>query len=213
MSEDRFESFLKRAAQGYNEPPETPRERMWARIEAVRRTGDRGRVVGRIVARPWARWGLGLAAALAIGIGIGRLSQRGGEVPPGPAVAAREAPAPSSVAYRLATAQYLTRAEALLTSFQTEPGPVEANTHFWANANDLLISTRLLLDSPAASDPKLRSLLGDLELVLAQIVQLPVAPRPGERDLVSQAIGQNDLLLKLRSAVPAGFGAGEQGVL
>ena len=36
MTEDNFESFLQREARDYNSPPPTPRDAMWARIEAER---------------------------------------------------------------------------------------------------------------------------------------------------------------------------------
>jgi hypothetical protein len=72
-------------------------------------------------------------------------------------------------------------------------------------ARDVLSSTRLLLDSPASRDPQLRALLADLELVLAQIVQLSGTPlQAGERELIERAMRDRDLLPRLRSAVPAG---------
>ncbi len=43
MMEDRFDDVLIEAARDYHEPPETPRELMWARIEAVRRERARKR--------------------------------------------------------------------------------------------------------------------------------------------------------------------------
>lgn len=76
MSEDRFEEFVRGAAQDYNLPPEAPREALWARI-AQARAAEREQA-----ARPrhpsWWRWGVGLAAMLALGIGIGRLTIGGG---------------------------------------------------------------------------------------------------------------------------------------
>ena len=40
MTEDNFEEFLKKAAQGYNAPPaRTPREDMWSAIQAQRASG------------------------------------------------------------------------------------------------------------------------------------------------------------------------------
>ena len=83
MTEDnRFEEFLKKAAQGYNAPPaRVPRDEMWAAIEAKRAAGPRvvygggaTYVVGqrRFGTKVW----LGAAAAamllVATGVGIGR---------------------------------------------------------------------------------------------------------------------------------------------
>jgi len=42
MTEDKFEQFLKKTAQGYNAPPaRVPREDMWSAIQAKRTAGPR----------------------------------------------------------------------------------------------------------------------------------------------------------------------------
>jgi hypothetical protein len=75
-------------------------------------------------------------------------------------------------------------------------------------ARDLLASTRLLMDSPAGEDPVRRQLLGDLEYVLARIVQLdPNAPAE-DRALVDRAINREQVLTRIRSSIPAGFPSG-----
>jgi hypothetical protein len=74
-------------------------------------------------------------------------------------------------------------------------------------ARDVLTSTRLLLDSPASDDPEMRSLLQDLELVLAQIVQRTGQPDPLEDEMIDWTIEDRDLLPRLRRAVPAGVGS------
>jgi hypothetical protein len=67
-----------------------------------------------------------------------------------------------------------------------------------SQARDLLVTTRLLLDSPEARDPHLQALLNDLELVLAQIVRLPQhAPAP-DVYLIDQAVDQREVLPRLR---------------
>jgi hypothetical protein len=110
--------------------------------------------------------------------------------------------------YRLAARQTLVQAEALLTSYRANGGqPRDAESVQQAGrwARDVLTSTRLLLDSPAAKDPQFRALFTDLELVLAQIVQLSGAPlQAGERELIERAMHDRDLLPRLRSALPAG---------
>jgi len=82
MTEDKFDEFLKKTAQGYNAPPaRVPREEMWAAIQAKRAAGPRvvygggaTYVVGqrRFGTKVW----LGAAAAamllVATGVGIGR---------------------------------------------------------------------------------------------------------------------------------------------
>jgi hypothetical protein len=75
---------------------------------------------------------------------------------------------------------------------------------FVAAARDLLTTTRLMLDSPAANDPRLQPLLEDLELVLAQITQLPAERgRKNEMDLINQGLNQRSVLTRLRTASPA----------
>ena len=63
-----------------------------------------------------------------------------------------------------------------------------------------------MLDSPAAQDARLKGLLEDLELVLAQIAQLPSSgDREGVRS-INQGLDQRSVLLRLRTANPAGPG-------
>jgi hypothetical protein len=83
MTEDNFEEFVRKAAQGYNVPPaRTPREDMWSAIQAERAAGPRVVYGGespiressgrRFGSRIW----MGAAAAavllLATGVGVGR---------------------------------------------------------------------------------------------------------------------------------------------
>jgi hypothetical protein len=118
---------------------------------------------------------------------------------------------PAQSLYALAARQTLTQAEALLTSYrraESLPRDQEAMRQAARWARDVLTSTRLLLDSPAARDPQLRALFTDLELVLAQIVQLSGTPlEAGERELIERAMRDRDLLPRIRSAVPAGLTA------
>ena len=85
MTEDNFEEFLKKAAQGYNVPPaRTPREDMWSAIQAERAAGPRivyggGSATREVSARRFgSRFWIGAAAAavllLATGVGLGRWS-------------------------------------------------------------------------------------------------------------------------------------------
>jgi hypothetical protein len=106
--------------------------------------------------------------------------------------------------YQVAAVQHMSRAEALLTTFRAgaRAGAVDEEVQPWAR--DLLSSTRLLLDSPAGQDPALRALLGDLELVLAQIVQLPAQRRAEEVQLIDRQLDADGVITRLRTAVPAG---------
>lgn len=225
MTDDRFEDVLKEAAQDYNRPPEAPSELMWARIEATRR--ERARQSERLifVRSPWVRWGLGLAAALLIGIGIGRFALEEGVEPvasgggtettvPGVPAAYEEDTGAPRLAYRLAATEHLSRAETFLTSFRSSArSGAAAEAQFWSNAGELLSSTRLLLDSPAAQDPIFRSLLEDLELVLVQIAGLPEEGREEEVELVNEGLETRGLLSRLRTAIPAGPAVNIEGAL
>lgn len=110
--------------------------------------------------------------------------------------------------YRAAARQTLMQAEALLTAYRSADDShrdQESMQQAGRWARDVLSSTRLLLDSPAANDPQFRALFTDLELVLAQIVQLSGAPlQAGERELIERGMRDRDLLPRLRSALPAG---------
>ena len=206
MTDDRFDERLRQAAQDYNRPPATPREELWRRIEAAR--AARRRI---IVLRPVLGWGMGIAAVLALGVGIGRWSATGSPPSPGGAGAGERA---SAFVYQLAAAQYLTRTEALLTGFRAEARAGGPTTPFALQARDLLCTTRLMLDSPAARDIRLKSLLEDLELVLAQIAQLPSSGDRDDAQLINQGLERRSVLLRLRTASPAGSGsAGTQGAL
>jgi hypothetical protein len=141
-----------------------------------------------------------------VGVGSGGAE---GSAPAGGAALATES-------YDLAAVAHLSRAEALLTSFRSPPAVGETGRDAGAGAGtsgmaswarDLLADTRLLLDSPAAADARRRQLLEDLELVLAQIVQLP-AEASADRGLVQRSIERGAVLSRLRSSIPAGYTSG-----
>jgi Putative zinc-finger len=153
---------------------------------------------------PWLRVGTAAAALLALGIGIGRMSKETPALP----TATVQAPAPgtamTSDAYRVAVAQHLDRTEALLTSFRAEAASGQVDAHVGAWADEMLSNTRLLLDSPAAADPRLKGLLEDLELVLAQVAALPRHNENTEVDLARRALDESRVLPRMRTLVPAG---------
>ncbi|HLZ46627.1 MAG TPA: hypothetical protein VKQ05_13215 [Gemmatimonadales bacterium] len=196
----KFEHWLVKVTQEYNAPPATPRDRMWQRMEEARRSK---RV---IELRPWLRWAIAAAAVLVVGIGIGRWSVNQKSPSGARAVVAMDT-ARQDAAYQVAAQQYLSRTEVLLTDFRAQsarPGG-RLDPQFVASARDLLTTTRLMLDSPAAArDPRLQPLLEDLELVLAQITQLPAEPgRKTEMDFINQGMNQRSVLTRLRTATPA----------
>lgn len=208
MKEDRFDELMRDAAQTYRKPVEPDFDAMWKGIEAEH---FGGRVIGRTSASRWLtnRW-VGIAATLLIGIGVGRastsLETRAPAVAPAPVpiVAAMPTRDESIAAqpYDHETSRYLGQTAALLTSLPGEVRAGRADAQFVSRAGDLLTTTRLLLDSPAAKDPAMRNLFEDLELVLAQVVRLQNnRSTRTELDLISEALQQRDVLPRLRSAV------------
>jgi hypothetical protein len=201
MPNDHFEQPLSDAARQYHEPPELDdmaRERLWAGIEA--RAFARHIPARRNRLPSW----IGLAAAIVVGIAIGRFTPLDRLLHPAPAVrasvaaAAMEVPLPP--VYEPTTSQYLGQTTALLVSLPAEVRAGRADGPFIARATSLLLTTRLLLDSPAAQDARLHGLLDDLEVVLAQIVRLQAEKNGPELDLINQALEQRDVLPRLRTA-------------
>jgi hypothetical protein len=216
----KFEAWLKDAARTYHTPRPTPREEMWAKIQHARRHRHI------IELRPWMGWAVAAAAVLVLGIGIGRWTANqpnearvaaNGSTPsavPGSTLVTREIDSLAGVAYKIAATQYLSRTEAFLTSFRSDANRSANTARLARQARELLSTTRLMLDSPAAQDPRLRSLLEDLELVLMQIATLNPLEDGDNRDLITQGMNQSNVLPKLRSAIPAGpVSARTQGAL
>ena len=113
MLDDRFDDQLRDAARDYNAPPETPREEMWAAIQARRAETEKtektekteGSRKGVIPFRPLRhlrpfRLPIGIAALLALGIGLGRFTAPAPTTPAQPTIVAAPAPHVSDVAYR-----------------------------------------------------------------------------------------------------------------
>ena len=207
MDENRFDEVIRDLPRDFNTPSEPPLDEMWRVIEEAHfNSPASARRPGGLTSRaPW----LAAAAALVIGVGIGRYVPFGKNAQPndGAAVASTQSIAPGADtsaiadAYRDQTSRYLGQAAALLISLPPQNATGKADAAFAGKAADLLVTTRLLMDSPAAQDPKLRSLLEDLELVLVQIARLRGERNKGDLDLIHQAVEQGDVLSRLNSAV------------
>jgi len=115
-----------------------------------------------------------------------------------------EPPPSNQISYQVATTRHLADAEALLTSFSLESRDERMNAQFAGWAKGLLSNTRLLLDSPAGEDPRRATLLQDLEMVLAQIVQLSPNAAAQDRELINGTIEDGQVMTRLRTAIPAG---------
>jgi hypothetical protein len=209
-----FDAWIQRMAPSLNAPNAAPRLELWNAIQAARSTSreaQAGRIPGVIplYRKPWFLMSA-VAAALLLGVGIDRLllARSGTRTTPVATTppAATDTSDPARL-YRLAAEQTLTQAEALLTAYRaSEPqrNPADAR-QLGRWGRDVLTSTRLLIDSPAGEDPRLRALLDDLELVLVQLIQVSGAPLEAEeRALIDRALEERDLLPRIRTAVPAG---------
>jgi hypothetical protein len=216
MLDDRLDDLLRDAGQDYNDPPETPRDLMWANIVAARKETEETERTAKTETsvtplrplrylRPL-RWAAGIAAVLALGIGLGRLSIETAPPAVAPvAVATQTTPRVNTAAYQLATTEHLGQSEAFLTLFRASlRGNVGNEQLASATARQLLATNRLLLDSPAAKDGKTRLLLQDLELVLAEIAQLSPQPRSRDLDLITEGLERGGVMSRLRTAVPSG---------
>jgi uncharacterized membrane-anchored protein YhcB (DUF1043 family) len=206
MDEKRFDEILRDLPRSFNPPAQPPLDDMWAVIEDAHFNAPASGLSPRRLIRqaPW----LAAAAALVIGIGIGRYipsSAKTSDNPPPPMMASAKKLASDTSAvvdaYRDQTSHYLGQAAALLISLPAKDASGRADAAFAGKAAELLVTTRLLMDSPAAQDAKLRSLLEDLELVLVQIARLRGERSRSDLDLIHQAVEQGDVLSRLNSAV------------
>jgi len=218
MNEAELNKLIERDARSYNEPPAPPLDAMWAAIEAQDWTraastdtsggsATRGRVRRWMMDRRFQA-----AAVLLIGVAIGRLTLARTNTQ---ATAATTNPTTEqtrvasavpdtgfAAPYQVTTSRYLGQTAALLIALPADTHHMNAaeNQQFISRAGDLLTTTRLLLDSPAADNPSMRNLLEDLELVLAQVVHLRAAPSRTELDLIHQALDQREVLPRLTNA-------------
>jgi hypothetical protein len=193
MTDDKLQELLKEASRTWRVPPEPQVAEMWAGIEARHFNRPRRRITPN-----WWMFASAVAAALVFGVSLGRFtaSDRATQ----PTVAAT--PAGVGEPYGRRTSELLGQTAVLLAALPAEARDGRANAHFSEQAAQLLVTTRLLLDSPVASDPRLRMLLEDLELVLAQVSQLPGAARnKAELEIITSALEERDVVPRIRVAV------------
>jgi hypothetical protein len=200
--DDRMDDAIPEIARAVGEPPRVPADAMWRRIEeahfrpalVVAPSTRRARSAWR-----WVAQGVGIAAALAVGVALGRfMANRDASRSPVPAAATGAAAGPQR--YRVATSQYLGQMETLLATLPQQR-TAESRDTLYAQATELLGTTRLLMDSPAAGDTELRSLLDDLELVLAQVVRYTARHDAEGLDLITNALKDREVVPRLQNAV------------
>ena len=201
MTEDQFDRIIKNAADHYNVPPvNPPLDQMWAAIEseafgrAIQPIQAKSRTS--LVNNPWLR----MAAVLVLGVAIGRVTTKTQAAPP-PPVPAPVAVADAADSYQLSTERYLGQTVTLLASLPKQLQSGRTDSVYIAKASESLVTLRMLMDSPAASNPRLRALFEDLELVLVQVVQMPSSGNATDAKLIRQAMRERDVMPRLFDAV------------
>lgn len=193
---DPLDTLLREAATSWRVPGDVPRDAIWAAVTAEL---DAPAVAARPRRTPgWGLLSAAVAAALLIGVAIGRR----GTAPAAGTQTAAVTPVAAHDPYQRATEELLGQTAVLLVALPEQGAPAAANAQLVTQGVELLRTTRLLLDSPVATDPRMRALLDDLELVLAQVAGLEPR-RADELTLIRDAVHQRDLLPRLRSAVVA----------
>jgi hypothetical protein len=195
MTDDKLQELLNEASRTWRVPPEPRVAEMWAGIEARHFNHRRRRLTPN-----WWMLVTAVAAALALGVSLGRFSAMDRATQP--QVAATETGVGEP--YGRATSELLGQTAVLLAALPAEAREGRSSgDHFSEQAAQLLVTTRLLLDSPVASDQRLRVLLEDLELVLAQVSQLPAASQrnKAELEIITDALEERDVVPRIRVAV------------
>lgn len=205
MTDERLQELMDEARDSYRVPAEPPLDAMWARIEREHfdaiPSRDVSRATSRSRGRPrrdWWRPLLGIAATLVIGIGIGRVTAAP-DAPDVPLVAVATPPGANPLGR--STHEYLDETVTLLASLAR--GAERGDSLFISRASQLLGTTRLLLDAPSTNDPRMRALLEDLELVLAQVARLRPVPRAEELTFIVDALDERDVVPRLRTVAAA----------
>jgi hypothetical protein len=198
MTDEKLQELLKEAGRTWRVPPEPRVAEMWAGIEARHFERQRSRLTPN-----WWMLVSAVAASLVFGVFVGRFSMADGTTAAPVAVSPQTSQPSVGEPYQRQTTELLGQTAVLLAALPGEARAGRADEQFATRAVQLLQTTRLLLDSPVASDQRLRVLLEDLELVLAQVAQLPgAAPRNNaEIELINEALEQRDVVPRIRVAV------------
>ena len=197
IDERRLDELLADATRTYRVPPEPALETIWQRVSAEAFAAPARQ------SRPdWIVYAATVAAALVIGVIGGRSSLRLGATANGLSVATGVTAASGSTdPYHRTTQEFLGRTAVLLTSFPASQNNGTTDARLIEQASQLLVTTRLLLDSPVGQDRRMKGLLQDLELVLAQVARLRESGRQDEISLITESMEEHDVLPRLRTAV------------
>ena len=199
MEDHKLDKLLEDARTHYRATSKPDVEAIWTRVEseAFRKPQHQP------TRRP--EWQLAwkvAAASLVIGAVAGRWSAGTLPTTDAPAqVAAATDLTQASEPYSRTTEEVLGRSAVLLAALRSSETPAAMGTQMSTQASRLLGSVRLLLDSPAAADPRMQTLLLDLELTLAQVARLQPARGASELTMINEAVAERDIVPRIRSAV------------
>ena len=203
MDDKRLDDILNDAVKSYRPPPDAPLDAIWDRVEAEAFSAPVVREVKRTPT--WRAFAGAIAATLVLGVALGRMSVMKDNSSPiastARAVPARDVSNATNDPYQRTTQEFLGRAALLLASLPSNGRPGLSDARLNEQAKQLLGTTRLLLDSPVGHEQRMKDLLEDLELVLAQVARLQ-PQRPGESlTLINEALEERDVVPRIRSAV------------
>jgi hypothetical protein len=200
MDDNRLDELLADAARTYRPPPDARLDAIWSRVEAEAFAAQPARR-----APGWRVFAGAMAATLLFGVLLGRATASRNL--PSPAAAGPDrtsgqmASSPAGDPYQLTTQEFLGRTAVLLAALPSKGRPGVNDERLTEQARQLLGTTRLLLDSPVGHEQRMKDLLEDLELVLAQVARLQTQ-RPGEAlTLINEALEERDVVPRIRSAV------------
>lgn len=213
-NDPRMDALIEALREGYNTPPETPRDEMWQVVRAGLAGATGAEVVDlearrrrRFGPRVVAGWAAAAAALVVLGVGIGRMTAPDGE----PAAVAHEIAPADGVVMRAAALEHLGATESLLRWVRAEGRAGRLDPEVGAWARGLLTQTRLFLDAGVTTDPAIVELMEDLELVLAQIVGVTEGTmddgvrRRTELDLALRGLEDREVLTRIQAMSGSGL--------
>jgi hypothetical protein len=202
MTDHRLNELLDDASRTYRVPPEPDLDAIWAEVEKEA-FGGRSRFRTAWPHAPsWRVFTMAIAASLMVGVGLGRVAMKSTSATRIAVTPDAAAPSRTSLpaGYDRTATELLGRTVILLATLPAQSGR-GADVRFASQATELLTTTRLLLDSPAASDARFKDLLQDLELILAQIARLKNGRGNEELQLITDAVETRDVVPRIHSAV------------
>lgn len=201
IDDNKLDELLNDAVRSYRPPPDAPLDAIWSRVESEVFAAQPARR-----APGWRVFAGAIAATLVFGVVLGRVTAGRDVSAPlalGEAKKAsvRLASASAGDPYERTTQEFLGRTAVLLAALPTRGHPGTNDAQLADQARTLLGTTRLLLDSPVAQEQRMKDLLQDLELVLAQVARLQ-SQHPGQAlTLINEALEERDVVPRIRSAV------------